>query len=143
MKKIDVDLGLEEYEFGKAVIRLNPRDMFLGERLANAIEKLEGMQNKLIGQVEATNSYTEKYNLFKNASKDMKKVIDDVFDQPGVSNDIFCGVSPHAMGENSIPVWANVLVPLAAEIRLSIKDATAEDNPKLKAYTEKYAEVFE
>jgi hypothetical protein len=111
--------------------------------MSNAFERLEGLQNKLRGQIAATDDYAQKYKYFETAKKDMLKVFDDLFDKKGIGNEILEGVAPFIMGKNTIPVWANALVPLAAESAMTFKAANDEDNPELRKYIDKYGAVFD
>ena len=143
MKKLDIDLGLEEYQINDAVIKLNPTDTVFLERLSTAISKMEGLQDRLQGQIQAAKDDVARYETFKQVKKEMEKVIDNLFERPGINKEIFCGVSPYAIGSNAFPVWVNVLVPLAAEIDEVFETAGDENNPKLQAYINKYSKIFD
>jgi hypothetical protein len=149
MKKLDLDTGVQQYEIGKAVVEFNPTDGFFLERVNNALEKINGFQNKYEGQVNAIQAAqndeneleaTQKmFKVSREIDQDMRKVIDDLFNKEGVSYEIFGETSLFALAKNGLPVSINLLIAVGDEINDCIEEAKkAQDSEKMQEYLGKY-----
>lgn len=143
MKKLDFDSGVREYGLGNALVRFNPTDIYFNERLSNAFDKLEGLQFKFQTQIQADIQDKDAWEVCRNTDREMRKVIDNLFGKNGIANEIFEDVALYAFGENSLPIWVNALVPVAAEVHGTFGEIGKEDNPKLVEYLKKYNVIFD
>ena len=144
MKELVLDLGLEEYQLSdkngkvRAVVEFNPTDMYFVERLSNVFERMEGLQDKYKGQIEAAKDGMSAFNVARKIDADMHKIVDDLFGEKGITEKIYGKMSLYALGANQIPVWANLLLPIMDEVDGAVKAAQKESNPKLQEYLNKY-----
>ena len=144
MKDIVLDLGLEEYQLSdkngkvRAVVEFNPTDMYFVERLSNVFERMEGLQDKYKGQIEAAKDGVSAFNVARKIDADMHKIVDDLFGEKGITEKIYGKMSLYALGANQIPVWANLLLPIMDEVDGAVKAAQKESSPKLQEYLNKY-----
>lgn len=144
MKDIVLDLGLEEYQLSdrngkvRAVVEFNPTDMYFVERLSNVFERMEGLQDKYKGQIEAAKDGVSAFNVARKIDADMHKIVDDLFGEKGITEKIYGKMSLYALGANQVPVWANLLLPIMDEVDGAVKAAQKESSPKLQEYLNKY-----
>ncbi len=137
LKNLNIDLGVEQYQVGNAVISVNPTDIYFVQRMADVFDKMDGLQLKYKGQLEAAKTGTEAFRICKDIDKEMRKVIDDLFGEAGISEQIFGKISLFSIA-GGLPVWANLLLALMEETDSAVLAAQTERSPKLEEYLKKY-----
>ena len=138
MKNLQLDLGIEEYQIGNATVAINPTDVYFVEKMSTVFDKMDGLQAKYKGQLETAKDGVEAFNICKNIDREMRRIIDQLFDKEGISDQIFGNISLFSIASNSLPVWANLLLALMDETDAAVVQAKAESNPKLEQYLKKY-----
>lgn len=125
MRKLNIDIGVEEFEvFPGRVLRFNPADINLFNRLLNAQERIVCIEQRMVekaGQLGDA-SGEEVIRLLAEADREMKKILEDVF----IGNDfeaIFAGVNMLSVCQNDERVITNFLAALQPVLEEGAKRA--------------------
>lgn len=137
MKELNFSTGKQEYKINEATVYFNPTDVFFASRIADLFDKMDGLQQKYKGQVEASNGGADTWRICRTIDSEMRKAVNDIF-EADVADGIFGGVACYAVSEG-LPVWANLALALMDEMDDSIVTEQKKTNPRLQHYLDKYA----
>lgn len=118
MEKLTLDFGIREFEInGKGVLRFNPGDPNVYDRLLNAMDKIKGVEADLIEKSKGIqqDDGAAVLRLIAQADKQMKDILTVVFGPENDFNEILGGVNVMAVcdnGERAITNLLNVLTPI-------------------------------
>ena len=136
MKKLQIDFGIEEFEIGNGkVLRFNPSDINVYNRLMEAQEKILAIEERLVkkaGELPQEGAGEQIIKLLAEADAEMKAVLQEIF---GGSNDfesLFEGVNLMTPASNGERVITNFLVAITPIIEEGSKKA-ARDLAKANA----------
>lgn len=115
MQKLNVDIGVREFQIGDGVLRFNPSDPNVYQRFMEAIPKVEAVEQELVEKARQIprdeNNGKEALRLMAEADAKTKALLDEVF--TGNSFDaIVDGVNLMAVAGNGERVITNLLAAL-------------------------------
>ena len=115
MQKLNVDIGVREFQIGDGVLRFNPSDPNVYQRFMEAIPKVEAVEQELVEKAQQIprdeNNGKEALRLMAEADAKTKALLDEVF--TGNSFDaIVDGVNLMAVAGNGERVITNLLAAL-------------------------------
>lgn len=115
MQKLNVDIGVREFQIGDGVLRFNPSDPNVYQRFMEAISKVEAVEQELVEKAQQIprdeNNGKEALRLMAEADAKTKALLDEVF--TGNSFDtILGGVNLMAVAGNGERVITNLLAAL-------------------------------
>lgn len=141
MKKLIFDTGIEEYEInGGKILRFNPADINIYNRLINAKDKIVQIESQMVEKAKAASD--EKMGetvvaLLAEADAEMKKLLGEVFGGVNDFNDIFEGVNVMSVAKNGERIITNFLVSvtpiLAAGAKRTAREQSAIDVSAVKS----------
>lgn len=118
MQKLQVDLGVKEYELGGGVLRINPSDPNLYDRFVQATETIRQIEDGMVARAKELPQGDGQQNgvaavkLMRDADGEIKKVLNEAF---GLGNDfdrLLEGVNLLAVGANGERIVTNLLAAL-------------------------------
>lgn len=122
--KLNVDLGIREYEIGGGVLRMNPSDPNLYDRFVQAGETIRQLEKALVEKAKALSKEEGQENgvavvrLMSESDREVKDTLNQVFGLGNDFNVILKGVNLMAVGDNGeriITNLMNALIPLVKE----------------------------
>ena len=129
MIKLNFDSGIREYKInGNGVLRFNPSDPNLYNRFLAAGEKIQAVEEKLIGQGRELNGKFEDnqgeliLQILADADKEVKQILTGVFGKENDFDQILNGVNLLAVGSNGERVITNLLSALLPVFQDGIED---------------------
>lgn len=137
MPNIGFDSGLVSYTVnGGAELCFNPTDCGFVEKLFGAFEALDKKHESYRNEVERMADKKEIFEFARKCDKEMRELIDGVFDAP-VSSEIFGNINVYALG-GGLPIWANFVLAVMDEIDTAFAREQKAMNPRLQKYMDKY-----
>lgn len=124
MQKLNIDLGIKEYEICGKVLRINASDPNLYDRFVQAVDEIRTLEDEMIAQAKELPQEDEQANgeavvhLMRQTDLKVKEKLNEVF---GLDNDfdvILQKVNLMAVGENGERIITNLLaalIPLVEE----------------------------
>lgn len=112
MQKLNLDLGLKEYEIGGGVLRFNPGDPNVYARFAEAGKQLTAVEEKLVTKAKEAGQGTPgevALGLMVDADREIKEVLAWVFGAHNNFDAIFCGGNVMMPGNNGERVITNFI----------------------------------
>ena len=142
-KALNFETGVVEYDINStAKVRFNPTDAEFVERLYNTFKTLEDQQDELQKQIDEADGDGEKILSVAHArDAAMRKHIDNLFAQDGISNEIFSGMNCYALADG-MPVWINLLFAVAEEIESAFSEQGKRHDPRMKKLSDKNTELL-
>lgn len=134
-KCLRVDTGVKDYQINNAVVEFNGTDYVFAEKLVNVFDKMDALQSKYQGGLSMKGA--DMWKACRAIDKDMRTAIDNLFEQPGVSDLIFGKCSCYALADG-LPIWCNLLLAVMDEIDETILQQKQRTDPRLDAYLAKY-----
>ncbi len=134
-KELNISTGAQEYNINGAVVSFNGTDYQFAQRLVTVFDRMDGLQNKYIGQLQA-NRGADVFKACRQVDREMRDVIDGLF-QAKVADKIFGSVSCYALSDG-LPIWVNLILAIMDEVDASILEQQAKTDPRLDAYVAKY-----
>ena len=117
MRKLTIDLGIEEFEVDNGkVLRFNPADVNLFNRFCAAQQDILQVEREMVEKAKAIgNDATGEtvISLLAEADGKMKQILNKIFGCGNDFNDIFEGVNVMAVGANGERVITNFLAVIA------------------------------
>ena len=115
MQKLNVDIGVREFQIGDGVLRFNPSAPNVYQRFMEAIPKVEAVEQELVDKAQQIprdeNNGKEALRLIAEADAKTKALLDEVF--AGNSFDsLLGGVSLMAVAGNGERVVTNLMAAL-------------------------------
>lgn len=121
MEKITFDSGIREFEInGRGVLRFNPSDPNVYDRLFHSIDEINAVESELVEEAKKINSDdgSAVLRLMAQADKQVKNILNDIFGHDNDFDDILGGVNVMAVcgnGERAITNLLNALIPIIQE----------------------------
>lgn len=121
MEKIAFDSGIREYEInGKGILRFNPSDPNVYDRLFNSLDEIKAVESDLVEDAKKINSDdgSAVLRLMAQADKRVKTILSNIFGHENDFDDILGGVNVMAVcgnGERAITNLLNALIPIIQE----------------------------
>lgn len=121
MEKITFDSGIREYEInGKGILRFNPSDPNVYDRLFNSLDEIKAVEIDLVEEAKKINSDdgSAVLRLMAQADKRVKTILSNIFGHENDFDDILGGVNVMAVcgnGERAITNLLNALIPIIQE----------------------------
>lgn len=135
--KITFGQGIKEYSInGKCTVAFNPADGIFAEKLYNAFDRMEKMQDGYKAQISKMGNKREIFDVARKLDQEMRVIIDEVFDAP-VCDAVFGSMSVYALADG-LPAWVNLMLAVMDEINESISEAQTHGDERLKKYLSKY-----
>jgi hypothetical protein len=141
MQNLIIDDGLKEFSINNdpnKVIRFNPADFGIIERINNAYKEIEKVQNE-VPDIELNNDGSP-VDMLSNAaevvskvSNTIKKQIDYIFDSP-VSDVVFGNQSPLSMVKG-VPYYERFLNAVVPIIEKEVKAEQEASRKRIEKYT--------
>lgn len=139
MRKLTIDLGIEEFEVDNGkILRFNPADLNLFDRFCTCQEDILAVEKKMVEKAEAIGegmNGESVIRLLAEADAEMKQILNRVF----VGNDfedIFSGVNLLAVGANGERVVTNFLAAITPVLqegaRKAAKDVAMQDAAQIR-----------
>ena len=143
MKKLTIDIGIQEFEVNGEVLRFNPSDPNVYARFVAAAEKLAEIERHMVAKAETLDSSdsnaqgVQLLSVMENADKEVKNILGEVFGCQNDFNKILGGVNVMAVasnGERVITNFVNALAPILTKgaqncARDQARDAAATLRP--------------
>ena len=137
MKKLNLNLGVEEYLLaGKVAVSFNPTDMNFLERFSHAFAELDALQEEVRAAHEKITDEREVFSLARDLDGRMRGILNELFGKE-ICEPLFGSVNLFA-SSGGLPLWANLLLALADEIRSSMSAELAAREQRIAKYVEKY-----
>lgn len=134
-KILNFSNGVQEYDINGATVKFNGTDYVFAERLVNTFDRMEGLQQKYKGQLQAR-SGNDVFKACRAIDREMRDVIDALFADK-VADKIFGTCSCYALADG-LPVWVNLIFAVMDEIDDTIISEQKKTDPRLDAYLAKY-----
>lgn len=145
MKKLTLDIGLQEFEMNGEVLRFNPSDPNVYARFMAVTEKFGEIEQHMVEKAATLNSSdagvdgTQVLLLMENADKEVKNILSEVFGRQNDFNKIFGEVNVMAVASNGERVLTNFVAAIAPILtegaqkcaREQAKDAATKLRPNL------------
>lgn len=126
MKKLNIDFGLEEFEINGKILRFNPSDINVYNRLMAAQDKIIAIEEKLEQRAEELpkeGTAEQVIKLMAEADAEMKAVLREIFGNQNDFEDIFAGVNVMTVAGNDERVITNFLAAIVPIIEAGAKRA--------------------
>ena len=138
MEKLIFDRGEVSYQVGETgeVIQFNPADMLFAGKIAKLFDRIDSLQQQYHGQMQLAKDGLTAYKVAQEANEKMMTEIDAVIGE-GKSKAIFGGVACYAISQG-LPIWANLMVSIVAEMDDAVVREQEKTNPTLEKYLKKY-----
>ena len=134
---ISFETGLKTFDInGKCEVTFNPTDFNFLEKLYNAAEALDKIQNKFRTDVEKNENSAALFDLAQNCDIDMRNIIDGIFGAP-ICSEVFAGLNVFAVGDG-LPLWANLLYAVVDKMDSRLTDEKERAKTRIRKYSEKY-----
>lgn len=140
MRKLTIDLGIEEFEIAPGkILRFNPADINLFDRFCLAMNDIqaeeEEMEKKAKDMGEEA-SAEDLLRLLAETDSRIKKIFSGVFGTGNDFEDIFCGVNLMSVGTNDERVatnFINAVFPILEEgAKRAAKNMAIQDAEQIK-----------
>ena len=145
MKELSFDSGVVSYSLnGKCEVSFNPADRVFAQRLYDAIDKMEKLQNDYAKKGEDLQGLEGAFSLAQQRDEEMGEVLDGLFGAP-VCAAVFGDMSLCAFS-SGFPVWLNLMLTIVDEMDDnigSIKDQAEARIDKYKAKYQKYTARYQ
>ena len=121
MEKITFDSGIREYAInGTGVLRFNPNDPNVYDRLLKSLDDIKDVEKDLVEQSKqvSNNDGSSVLRLMAHADKRIKDILNTIFGAGNDFDDILRGVNVMAVcgnGERVITNLMNALIPILQE----------------------------
>ena len=112
MQKLNLDLGVKEYEIGGGVLRFNPGDPNVYSRFVEAAEKLVEIEQRLtvkVKEYDGEDSGKVVLQIMREADKEVKELLSWIFGAQNDFEEIFCGANVLGVGSNGERVITNFI----------------------------------
>ena len=112
MNQLNVDLGVEEFDLGGAVLRFNPTDPNLYARFLDLEAQLQELQQEL---AQKTRQATDAFSVMKQleaTDRQVKELLTRVFGEENDFSRLLRGVNLLSVGSNGLSVAENLLSAL-------------------------------
>ena len=137
MQELKFDTGLVTYNLnGVCEVQFNPTDSNFVERLYNAFESLDKMQDSYKAEVEKISDKREIFDISRKRDSEMRDLIDGIFGVP-VCGAVFGTQNVYARADG-LPLWCNLMLAVMDEIDSSFSREQKLMNPRIAKYTAKY-----
>lgn len=146
MAGIQFESGIREYPLrlyegqDPVVVRFNPTNMIFVERVLNAFDRMDEIQEdyrKRIDAVDPERDYKAVFELTHGMEDALRETLNDTFNMDICTPLFGAYESVYAAGEG-FPIWANILLAVVDEFDESFVKEREKTNPRLKKYTDKY-----
>ncbi len=137
MPEIKFETGLVTYDLnGQCQVCFNPTDSAFAERLCTAFETLDKKQEEYQSKTEKAADKKEIFDAIRSMDAEMREVINNLFGTP-ICSTLFGNMNVYALADG-LPAWANLMLAVMEEIRLSFAREQKATNPRIEKYTKKY-----
>lgn len=138
MADLNFSIGLVTFTInGAGQIAFNPTDGVFVEKLFNAFESLDKMQEQYVDTISKMTNKRQIFAFIEGRDAEVRKTINDAFGSD-VCTPIFGEMSVYALA-GGLPVWTNFLLAVMDEIDTAFARERKATNPRIKKYTEKYS----
>lgn len=132
MAEIRFETGEERFDLnGKCQVCFNPTDPGFAERLCGVFARMEQLHAEGADEADGT------FDRGRALDREMREQIDGLFGAP-VCEALFGDMNVCALAQG-LPVWCNLLLAVMDVIREAVEARSAEMNPRIAAYTARYA----
>ncbi len=121
---------------GKCTVHVNFTDSAFIERVFNAFDVLDGLEDKYRPLIENAQSGKEVFGYARDRDAEMRDVVNGIFGED-VCSPIFGNMHISAAAEG-LPLWANMLLAFIDNMDSTLANEKKQTNPRLKKYVEKY-----
>lgn len=138
MNQLNVDLGIEEFDLGGAVLRFNPADPNLYARFLDLEPRLEALQRELAQGTDQATDAAGLMKLLEETDRQFKDLLTQVFGGQNDFSRLLQGVNLLAVTGNGLSVAENLLAALepvlnqGAERFVQHKIQAARENARLR-----------
>lgn len=137
MQELKFNTGLVTYNLnGVCEVQFNPTDSNFVERLYNAFESLDKMQDSYKAEVEKISDKREIFDISRKRDSEMRDLIDGIFGVQ-VCGAVFGSQNVYARADG-LPLWCNLMLAVMDEIDSSFSREQKLMNPRIAKYTAKY-----
>ena len=137
MKKLDLNLGVEEYLLaGKVTVSFNPTDMNFLERLSDAFAKLDSLQEETRQSRESITDDREVFPVARELDGKMRAVLNDLFGKE-ICEPLFGPMNLFA-SSGGLPVWANLMLAISDEVESAMQGELQRREQRIAKYVAKY-----
>lgn len=140
MNTLTIDTGEQTFSLnGKVDITFNPSDANFIRTLYDAFSALGKRQEDYSKRREAIkdDDITEMLNFLDSENKEMRSIIDNVFDVP-VCDAVFGSKNVYALTTDGIPLWAGLLFAILDECDTSVAQLNTKGTKTAQKYLKKY-----
>lgn len=135
-KALSFETGLVSYNLnGKVELVFNPTDAVFVERLYNAFEALDKLQETIKADT-AKLGMRELFDTARKRDAEMRELIDGALGAP-VCEALFGDMNVYAMA-NGAPVWANLLLAIMDEVDRGVTEEHGKVPERIRKYSQKY-----
>ncbi len=137
MPDIRFETGLVAYDLnGACQVCFNPTDNGFVERLFQAFEQLEKLQQEHEREVGHVEDFSAFFQHSRERDKGIREVLDSLFGAP-VCQAVFGPMNLYALADG-LPVWCNLILSVMDEVDTSFAREQKRSNARLAKYTAKY-----
>lgn len=137
-KVLQFDTGLVTYHLNdRCDVVFNPTDSVFVERLYAAFNDLDKKQEAYQDQVSRMSDRAKIFDLMRERDKEMRELIDSVFDGVPVCSMLFGSMNVYAIA-SGLPVWANLMLSILDEVDTAFSREQKATNPRIQKYMAKY-----
>lgn len=134
MEKLNFDSGIREYKInGNGVLRFNPSDPNVYARFMDAMDQIRAVETRLVDKAKEMETATDReesgaavLKLMREADKETKKILSDVFGEGNDFDKILGGVNMLAVAGNGQRVITNLLEALQPIMVEGAKNCTKQ-----------------
>lgn len=134
MEKLNFDSGIREYKInGNGVLRFNPSDPNVYARFMDAMDQIRAVETRLVDKAKEMETATDRegsgaavLKLMREADKETKKILSDVFGEGNDFDKILGGVNMLAVAGNGQRVITNLLEALQPIMVEGAKNCTMQ-----------------
>ena len=137
-KVLQFDTGLVTNHLNdQCDVVFNPTDSVFVERLYAAFNDLDKKQEAYQEQVSRMSDRAKIFDLMRERDKEMRELVDSVFDGTPVCAMLFGSMNVYAMA-SGLPVWANLMLAIMEEVDTAFAREQKATNPRVQKYMAKY-----
>lgn len=137
MADLRIETGVVSFNINdKVTIEFNPTDAELVEKIFDVFNSMDERQERYQTLVQKTANKKEVFEIARRESNEMRKVIDNLFEQP-VCEPLFGKMNVLALADG-LPVWANLMLAIFDQIDTAFALEQKATNQRIKKYTERW-----
>lgn len=148
MNTLNIDSGQRTYTLKAAgkdsaiEVSFNPSDTEFLSKLYEAFSAADKLQKAYESELaDAGEDFEKIMELMRRKDREIRQVVDGVFNVP-VCSDLFPGMNIFSMGNNGVPVWANLMMSIIDVCDADSSEMHAKQAAHINKYVDKYRKKY-